>query len=401
MAIGAIGAIGAPPDAATAATIHSDVRTPAGDEAAATRADVLTALATAADPATFVRAHAATLTALRADPSSAHAVTGWWATLGDAERGRLLADAASTLGNLGGIPYAVRAAANDAALAARIERDERLVEAGGNRDAATELAMLRKVSEALDAPLGEPARSLVSFDPRDGGRAAIAVGDLSTADYVSVLVPGMFFSVDAQIVDWTATADELIAEQGRRLTDLGQGGTVAAIAWIGYRTPGLGDVLNLTLADQGASAIERDLVALRTVRAGDEPCVTMIAHSYGSTAALLALQRGTVQVDALALVGTPGSDARDAAALDVVPGQVYVGEAAWDPIAGSRFFGNDPGLAGYGATRIATGAGVDPLDGRAMTGSTGHNGYFDAGSQTMRNLALIGIGRGDLVTTAP
>jgi hypothetical protein len=42
---------------------------------------------------------------------------------------------------------------------------------------------------------------------------------------------------------------------------------------------------------------------------------------------------------------------------------------------------------------------VDPLTHRALSGSSGHNEYFTAGTECMRNLAMIGIDRGDLVIT--
>lgn len=52
-----------------------------------------------------------------------------------------------------------------------------------------------KRAEALYA-LGGPARHLLSFDGRHGGRAVEVVGDLSRADRIAVLVPGAGMSVD-------------------------------------------------------------------------------------------------------------------------------------------------------------------------------------------------------------
>ena len=40
---------------------------------------------------------------------------------------------------------------------------------------------------------------------------------------------------------------------------------------------------------------------------------------------------------------------------------------------------------------------VDPLTHRTLTGSSGHNEYFTAGTESMRNLAMIGIDQGGLV----
>ncbi len=126
----------------------------------------------------------------------------------------------------------------------------------------------------------------------------------------------------------------------------------------------------------------------------------MLAHSYGSTAAMIALQRHSEQIDALALIGSPGSASQSARDLGVADDQVYVGEASWDPIVDTAFYGSDPGSDSFGAMRIGVGGGVDPLTKKTLGGSVGHNAYFAAGSESLRNLALIGIGRGNWVTDA-
>src|SRR5690606_42101369 len=59
------------------------------------------------------------------------------------------------------------------------------------------------------------------------------------------------------------------------------------------------------------------LQGLRAARGVDQPFVSVLAHSYGSTAALLSLAEDDVSVDALAVVGSPGSPARSAAELHV------------------------------------------------------------------------------------
>jgi hypothetical protein len=68
-----------------------------------------------------------------------------------------------------------------------------------------------------------------------------------------------------------------------------------------------------------------------------------------------------------------------------------------DPIVNSAFFGSDPGSPGYGAKPMGVGGAVDPLTHASLAGSTGHNEYFTAGTECMRNLSMIGIDRGDLV----
>jgi hypothetical protein len=109
------------------------------------------------------------------------------------------------------------------------------------------------------------------------------------------------------------------------------------------------------------------------------------------------LERGSVTVDALALMGSPGSDAQSVSDLSVRNGNVFVGEAGLDPVVHSAFFGSDPGSPSYGAKSMGVNGGVDAITGTELTGSSGHNEYFTAGTECMRNLALIGIDLGRLV----
>ena len=65
--------------------------------------------------------------------------------------------------------------------------------------------------------------------------------------------------------------------------------------------------------------------------------------------------------DALALLGSPGSPATSVHQLDVKNGNVWVGEAAWDPVPNSAFFGSDPGSPSYGARLMSVDGGVSEL----------------------------------------
>jgi pimeloyl-ACP methyl ester carboxylesterase len=139
-------------------------------------------------------------------------------------------------------------------------------------------------------------------------------------------------------------------------------------------------------------------MGLQALRGADEPHVTVVAHSYGSTAALMALTEYDFEVDALAMVGSPGSPAKSVNELHVRDGNVWVGEAAWDPIPNSAYFGSDPGSASYGAKRMGVSGGRDPITAQLLSASFGHNEYFSPGTESMRNFALIGIGQGQYVS---
>ncbi|HWU45729.1 MAG TPA: alpha/beta hydrolase [Humibacter sp.] len=336
-------------------------------------------------------------------PSAIDQVASWWSTLQAPERSRLERKASPLVGNLDGVPFAVRAQVNETRLRARIEAVQRAashtfgVAALG---AVSDLAALRAVSEALRTPDGGPARSLITFQTSGSMLAAIAIGDVDSATDVSILVPGMLYTVQGQLVSWTSVAADLYTAQSAALQRIGATGrSVATVAWLGYHTPDILGALSLNAARQGADRLESVLSGLRAVRAEDQPFISVIAHSYGSTAALLALQRGAVSVDALALLGSPGGEVASAHSLDVNGGNVYVGAARFDPVAICGFFGSNPDDPAFGAHRMPLGGGVDPLDGEPLLPVTGHNGYFVPGSQSMLNLALIGIGRGSLAMT--
>ena len=78
--------------------------------------------------------------------------------------------------------------------------------------------------------------------------------------------------------------------------------------------------------------------------------------------------------------------------------KVWVGEAAWDPVVHTAFFGVDPGSDEFGARTMSVAGGVDPETGEILTASVGHDWYLEPGTESLRNLSLIGIDRGDLVT---
>lgn len=337
-------------------------------------------------------------------PPAAADTAAMWRIASPAGR-RALADRVPRLvGNLEGIPYAARDAANRADVSTQIRDIQKRLDRGIGRaasgDLQAKLHMLQQVQLALKSTDGIP-RELVQLDTRGEGTAVISVGDLATADYVSYLIPGMFYGVDARIVPWTGIAADLAADQGNWLDRLDRGDEHAAVlSWIGYRTPTLVDVASMTDAREGSVALSASLRGLAATRS-QTPYVSVLAHSYGATAALLALSSehsgSPVQVNALAMVGSPGSPAQNVGDLKVANGNVWVGAARWDPISLSGVFGSQPTASGYGAQAMGVDGGVDPLTSSRLAGTVSHNDYFSAGSETLRNFALIGIDAGGYV----
>ncbi len=358
--------------------------------------------------ASFIAANPDVVNAVIASPPSARTVASWWTSLGATQQVAMRKEAPQLVGNLDGVPFSVRNTANREFLKRSIETLQATIAADPGRGAASvargQLHMLDEISAALGTPETSPRRTLMSVDPGGQGRAAIILGDLATADYVSYMIPGMWFTVDGQIGDWTDSAARLYVEQKSWLTRLNPTDpveatkSVAVVAWMGYETPNLTNVGSLDLAYQGRDSITAAIKGLQAVRADNQPYVSLLAHSYGSTAVLMALAENDITVDALALVGSPGSAARSIEDLNVRDGNVYVGEAVFDFVPNSSFFGSDPGSASYGAHPMSVDGGIDPITRARLGAALLHNDYFTSGTESMRNMALIGIDRGGYVT---
>ncbi|RKR74694.1 alpha/beta hydrolase [Frondihabitans australicus] len=341
------------------------------------------------------------------EKGSAQATANWWSTLTTTRRQQLIDTMPGVVGNLEGVPYTVRDVANRLTLTTTIndlELEQTRAQFGlvSFGDEARRLTMLQQVSIALQRGReGDDAtRQLVSLDTVFPGRAAVSVGDLDTADNVSLMVPGMLYTVSNQITYWTDRAADLHSEQelysNALASQTNRPTTSATVAWMGYRTPDLTNVLSLTLARAGAVHLEDTVRGLDAERQADLPRVNVIAHSYGSTTATIALSSGKIHVDSLTVLGSPGSVVPRADDLAVTRGSVYAAAAALDPVAGSGVFGVDPGGTSFGATLLNVAGGTDPFTEQHLAATFTHNTYFMPGSESIRNLALIGIGQGSL-----
>ena len=361
---------------------------------------------------TFLTKHPDTVSALIANPGAAASVASEWANWPQATRRLMVTHAPQVIGSLDGVPYAARDTANrsfltssEADIRARLASDS--VGRAAKDELSKRLHMLQQVRAALKTGASGNPRTLVSLDATGEGRAVIAIGDPATADYVDYLIPGMFSDVDTQIQVLAGGADEISTEQQAWLKKLNPGvaasqlPTVSTLAWIGYQTPNIVNVASMSLAKEGQASLTRSIEGLRAARAaqvgGAQPYVAILAHSYGTTAAMLSLQNDQVSVDALAIVGSPGSPARTAGQLNVTNGNVWVGAGQTDPVPQTGLFGSQPTSAAYGAHRFGVDGATDPVTGKAMDAVIGHDGYFVTGTESLRNMVLIGIGRGDLV----
>ncbi len=228
-------------------------------------------------------------------------------------------------------------------------------------------------------------RRFLAFDPRGGGRAVEVIGDLRGADRIAVVVPGADNTLavfdDPKFVGGDGRA--LYRQAGTAAPDA----RFAVIAWLGYRAPSMPSlrVLRADDAEDGARSLERLVAGVH--RVNRHARFALLCHSYGSVVCVRAARPlASLPVDDIALYGSPGTTADDAADLGT-PARVWAGRSTGDWarfVPNIRFaglgFGTDPVSSGFGAVRFDAGPGA-------------HSGYLRPGSLSLRNLALIALGR--------
>jgi hypothetical protein len=246
---------------------------------------------------------------------------------------------------------------------------------------------------AVDHAMADPARRFLAFDGRDSGRVAEVFGDLAHADRLAVLVPGSDTSLDSYD-RFRATAVALSRQLTRDAQGTGTG--TAVVAWLGYRTPGTVSTTVLTTgrAEQAAPHLREFIRELRGVT-GARSHIALLCHSYGSV--VCGRAAAGLDVDDIALLGSPGTGADSAEALRT-RARVWAARGGDDWVAdvphlsadlfGTTVgFGTDPVSPAFGARVFAAGDG-------------GHSDYFKPGSVSLANLARIVLGETSEVTRA-
>src|SRR5689334_18520154 len=272
------------------------------------------------------------------------------------------------------------------ALTARALSDRYTAEAKAIKT-AERAAIRHRNSQLARALAGLAPRQVLFFNPNGRGVAAMVIGNLATATRVAILVPGSdttlatFFSRGSSSPGGGAEA--LAAEAHR----LGPEGRLAIIAWLGYPAPAMLSPGVMTSGDAGQGAQALGPLVTVLARHGDQ--VALLCHSYGSVVCGLAAPH--LPVTDIAVFGSPGMDASSVASLDT-RARVWAGRESGDSIKYVPHihllglgFGAGPMSPGFGARVFAT-------------GDSGHSGYLDPGSTSLRNLTSIALGDPAAVT---
>lgn len=242
------------------------------------------------------------------------------------------------------------------------------------------------VLAALDRASADGATAqLLVYEPASPvsqGRAAISVGDVTTADNVVTMAPG----VSSSLVEMGDGVHDALTLAGRA-AEIDPAHRTAVIAWYGYQAPLAvdgGTPMNPVAAIANVAAAGNDMYA----RAGGQRLVDDLAtfralapanarfvgygHSMGSTVISAAAARGAAFDDVI-LAGSPGASIEVDSAADypgMTPAHVWVNSFDRDPITtrvtdtladgllgavpGARLFqptpfGPDPAAADFGA----------------------------------------------------
>ena len=350
----------------------------------------------------------------------------------------LLRQFPTVFGNLEGMPYKARDYANQTALTAAVADvktqiaqiqalvGETTVGYGGVPpvvavmrqsliDLQKQLDVLNNIRKAQFTPEGWEKRHLISFTQDKPPLAAVSIGDLDTASSITYAVPGMGTTA-GDMTRWTKVA--------QNLQDLLPEGS-AVVSWIGYETPPVPalennidvGVLDVNRAVAGGQKLAGALGGLAAVRGESAPQLNIVAHSYGTTTAAVALTQPGIRVDNFITLGSAGlpdnvhtaSDLNaehiySGHARDKIPGETESGDQwAWTGREGSRDHHVNPMEPEFGSRAFGTDTGGDAgppvADHNAlMSEEGGPVGYFDRDTESLQNVVRAITGATDDIT---
>ena len=335
-------------------------------------------------------------------------VAKWWSSLTDAEKAEMVKRHPREIGKMDGVEGTWRDKANrknlEEDLAAEQEKLKKFDKAtnGGARMTPAEtvqrntilkrIEAMNNIKKTLDRENQDGVnRQLLCYDASHADvRAAVAQGDVDTAQHIGVLVPGMNSNVAGNLHEYDDVATRI--RQGAEKHSNGQ--SVATVTYMNYRAPQtIPEVTQSSYADEGAKGLSGFLNGLDASRehgAGDAH-ITPIGHSYGSTTLGKALtQVNDGVVDDFVMAGSPGAGVQDVSEMHVPKGHAYVGAAPymWDVVQGSgpdSSFGKNPDtMPGFKHISGFTLGATNPLPPLYL-----HSSYFNAGSKPLDDMASI------------
>ncbi|PRY69189.1 alpha/beta hydrolase family protein [Glaciihabitans tibetensis] len=362
------------------------------------------------EAALFLNSHSSAVNLLEdGNPDNAAEVAALWLALG-AGGTEVARENPRVVGNLEGASSWDRGIANQLVLTAEIEEAERLFANGGNRDSdyyESRLVTLRGIQTAVGDGLGaKPPRTIHSLDTSDKILGSIVLGDLDNAEYASYNVPGMDTTAD-NMSGWTDDSNTFYAKQVQLLIAGGMDKAdakkeVAVVAWIGYDTPNPLTVSSEIEAYNGAAKLDASIAGTQAQRDLHNPNgrLGVIAHSYGSTTAMLALSRDR-GVDTLVTYGSAGEVIGSNPVLTDGWYQTQIWDDPWARVG--QLLGGRPSPFLDPDSQPLDAEGGSWYNPRTKTreyviDASGHSGYLVKDTASLHNMAAITIDRPDLVS---
>ncbi|MGC5627490.1 alpha/beta hydrolase [Georgenia sp. Z1344] len=325
----------------------------------------------------------------------------WWESLTPAQRQEILDDEPDLVGNRDGIPSTARDEANRNRLdGEKTDAEEALAaaEASGDQGAIDDAQAALDSITQVEETIAQDGRYLLLLDTESGDRvkAAVANGDVDTADHVSVLTPGFTTTVDGSLASYDSRMSSLKGVTEAELDRYGHHDqTVATVSWLGYDAPQWDETLSGNsvalsgAAQRGGDDLAGFYTGINASRPVD-PNLTALGHSYGSTTQGYALQQEGTGVDNTVFMSSPGISTGDLDDFDVPGDAIYYLENDNDLIADLGRFGPDP-TGVDGLTHLSTYEGQTAY-GEHRDGTTGHSSVFDDGSMAQHNTGLVVAG---------
>ncbi|RPE29149.1 alpha/beta hydrolase [Kitasatospora cineracea] len=306
----------------------------------------------------------------------------WWKSLTPEQQQNYTALHPEEIGRLDGLPSTVRDRANRLVLEQQLDA----LKAGDARGSGmtadeyhqreTNLRVLKEKLDQRDGADQQHRLLLLGLDPRGDGKAIVSTGNPDTADHTAVLVPG----TGTTVKEMPGQIDRINKLQDSAKDAGPSGETVAVVSWLGYDAPEVStSVMTPGRAEGGAEDMRRFTGGLRVSEGDHRSHLTVIGHSYGTTAVGAAAAGGQgLQADDIVAIASPGMSTDNAANLHVDPDHFWAGTAADDNIslATGLTLGPDPTLGAFGGQTIR----ID---------TSGHSGYWDPDSESLANQGRI------------
>lgn len=291
-------------------------------------------------------------------------VKAWWDSLTLAQQQWLIANQASRIGWLDGVPATSRDQANRLTLSRQQSwmqgeldrlKNEGKEDSDEYKSLKGKLDALNRIEQRLEAGTGDGQGAdglqannqrayLLGIDTTGDGKAIIAIGNPDTADNILTHVPGTGASLTNLNGDLNRVDREVFDAN-----NMDPSKRTAGILWLGYDapndvikpdlSPGTGDATDTSYARNAGVDLDRFQDGLRVTNLGAPSNNTIIGHSYGSTVVGITARDHGLDVDNAIFVGSPGVGVDTASQLGIDPNHVYSSHAKNDPIQ----YGANPG----------------------------------------------------------